>query len=746
MRILRKRGSRISERSETHGKETPWLILHGDLNRDVRFEPLQLVFTASSLQVLDREGRELLEIPKRKMMNIDLVEVIGGGCLVAGTADGPVEILRFTEPYLESCRKALPQVEQWITDSSPHRMDQRGDLDEKKGKCDRCGRAKRTASGFCIRCNPKWSTVSHLLQRSRAYRSSIMMMGIIVIVTVLVSLAPPYVIKWIIDEISSPTRSDGDSASLIGLAVMLAGLYILQALLQMIEGYTAIRIGGRFLGEIRRDMFHALMKQSMRFFDNRQVSQYIGRINQDTDALKNFMSQGIVHLTSQFLSAICIMGMLFYLDWRLTLMILLPLPPLGILVMRLWPKVRDMWYAQWQSSIHVQNMVGEALQGIRIIKAFSKEQAEKTRFDQVNQKYVHRMISIQNLWMFMTPVLTLFISLFAALVWFAGGRSVLEGSMTVGTLSAYASYLIMFFGPVKWLAQSASWINEVLGSAERIFEVIQTPAEVKDDEKAPRFNNVQGEIVYNQVAFGYTQDRRILQGINLRIAPGEMIGIIGPSGAGKSTLIHLLCRFYDPDEGDIYVDGRRLTSIKQEELRRNIGVVFQETFLFDGTIAQNIAYGCPEASTEDIIQAARTANAHDFICRLPDGYETKVGERGHRLSGGERQRIAIARAVLLDPPILILDEATSSVDVETEAVIQEALDTVVQGRTTLVIAHRLSTLRRADRLLVLEGGRLVESGSHEELLRRQGVYHRLLHAAQAKAPKDEWIPMQEVAT
>ena len=225
----------------------------------------------------------------------------------------------------------------------------------------------------------------------------------------------------------------------------------------------------------------------------------------------------------------------------------------------------------------------------------------------------------------------------------------LEGSMTVGTLSAYASYLIMFFGPVKWLAQSASWINEVLGSAERIFEVIQTPAEVKDDEKASHFNNVKSEIIYNQVSFGYTQDRRILQGINLRIAPGEMIGIIGPSGAGKSTLIHLLCRFYDPDEGDIYVDGRRLTSIKQEELRRNIGVVFQETFLFDGTIAQNIAYGCPEASTEDIIQAARTANAHDFICRLPDGYETKVGERGHRLSGGERQRIAIARAVLLDP-------------------------------------------------------------------------------------------------
>ncbi|MEJ9221502.1 ABC transporter ATP-binding protein [Paenibacillus glucanolyticus] len=724
--------------------EEAWLTLQGDLNRNMQFEQLQVLFTASKLLVLDREGRQILHIPKQNVENIRLIEALGGGYLVASTAKGPVEILRFTEMHLDSCRKALSRVEQWASKDS-FTTDKRNDLKDRNKTCAHCGRVMRSAKDSCMRCNRKWSTVSHLLQRSRAYSASMIVMGIIVILTVLVSLAPPYIIKWIIDGISAPVGTGGVSSHLLWMSGLLAGIYILQALLQMIEGYTAISIGGRFLGELRRDMFHALMKQSMRFFDNRQVSQYIGRINQDTDTIKDFMSQGIVHLTSQLLSALFILGMLFYLDWRMTLMILIPLPPLGLFVMRLWPKVREMWYSQWQSSIHVQNMVGEALQGIRIIKAFSKENDEKERFDKANSRFVNRMISIQNLWMFMTPVLTLFISLFVALIWFAGGRKVLEGGMTVGTLSAYATYLIMFFGPVKWLAQSASWINEVLGSAERIFEVIHTPAEVTDDEEAQPLSKVRGEIRYNHVGFGYAQDRRILHGIDLHIAPGEMIGLIGPSGAGKSTLIHLLCRFYDPDEGEILLDGRRLSSIRQEELRKNIGVVFQETFLFDGTIAQNIAYGNPEAEAQDIIQAAMTANAHDFICRLPHGYETKVGERGHRLSGGERQRIAIARAVLLDPPILILDEATSSVDVETEAAIQEAMDKVIQGRTTIVIAHRLSTLQRADRLLVLEGGRLVESGSHEELLNRGGVYHRLLHAAQGASGREVWIPMQEVA-
>lgn len=715
---------------EQQGSESPWLRLRADVDIAIRrFRHYDVVFKTSEMEVVDEQGKTIKTFLKKKMIDVSVREVLGGASFFIITGDGEIEAARFSLPYIESFRQALPAIKNWLAegDGAGSLTDIALEESNETKRCTQCGKQSSPGKSKCVSCSSKWSMLKRLAAYCTPYRRPMLVSALLLAISVFIEVIPPYLIKMIVDEV---TNSSGSTAVLFGLASSLALVQVISAGMQVIRSYLGVRIGGNLIGAVRRDMFGALMKLSMRFFDHRQVSQFIGRIQDDTEELKEFLTNGIVYLVTQLLLAVFILFMLFHLNWKLAAMILIPTPLLAVGFYWLWKRLSSMWYSQWQSALHVNNVIGEALQGIRVIKAFAQEKAEKNRFDRVNDQWINRTISFGNLWLGVSPIFTVLTAVFGIAVWYLGGRSVMSGTMSIGTLTAFTTYLLMFFGPVQASGQLLSWLNRSLGSAERIIEIIDAKVDVPDKPDAVELSSTAGEIRFHGVRYGYEVDRPVLKDIDLTIRPGEMIGLVGRSGAGKTTLINMICRFYDPNAGSVELDGYDLRDIRQESLRKHIGVVLQETFLFDGTIAQNIAYGCPDALPEAIIEAAHAANAHDFICRLPEGYDTRVGERGHRLSGGEKQRIAIARALLLDPAILILDEATSSVDTETERLIQEALSRLIQGRTTIAIAHRLSTLRHADRLVVLDQGRIVEIGTHDELYAKQMHYYRLVESQQ----------------
>jgi subfamily B ATP-binding cassette protein MsbA len=537
----------------------------------------------------------------------------------------------------------------------------------------------------------------------------------------LMSLVFPWIVRSLVDSVF--VHHDERMLNLIALGLF--GIFFLQAVFNFAQTYLIGWVGERVVADLRRALFSHLQVLSLAFHNERRSGELMSRVTNDVNAVQSTVSGNLLSLLQQLVTLIGSIVIIFYLDWRLALLMLLVVPPIAL---------SAAIFGRWLTRIsrRVQEGLGEAttvlaeaLQNIRVVQAFTREPYEIGRFGRlVEHVFTLTLQRIRVRAVFTALITFLTFSAITAVLWF-GGREVLEGRLTPGGLISFLFYIFLIAGPMGALTNLYGQAQEAMGAAGRIFEILDTPPEIVNRQGARQLPPLRGDLRFDDVWFGYLPDREVLRGVSFGVETGRMAALVGPSGAGKTTVASLIPRFYEPGRGAIYVDGIDIREATLESLRGQIAVVPQEPVLFGVSVRENIAYGRLEATEAEIIAAAQAANAHQFVIDLPNGYDTIVGERGVKLSGGQRQRVAIARAILRDPRILILDEATSSLDSESERLVQEALERLMAGRTTLVIAHRLSTIQRADSILVLDNGQIVEAGTHRELLGAEGLYHRL---------------------
>ena len=549
----------------------------------------------------------------------------------------------------------------------------------------------------------------------------------------LVSLAPPYIAGFLIDRVVRPAQTGAlprrGAAHMAWIAIAaMASLYLVRQLAAHIRlRYMAV-LGEYVARDLRAELYEHIQRLSLSFFSRKKTGSLITRVTADTDRLWDFIAFGVVDVSLSLVMLIGLGGVLLTLDWRLGLVMTLPVPLFCWLIYWHGESLNVSFIRGWRKWSRVTDVLSDTIPGIRVVKAFNQEQREIERFGERNEDVTEQFNEVHRKWTTFWPLLMLAVHATTVIVWaMAVPRLLGDGAaLSAGVFVSFLLYTTMFVAPIEVIGQMARTINRATSSAHRVFEVLDSEPEVRDVAEPIRLEPVQGRVSFENVTFAYDGVRQILRGITFDVAPGELIGLVGPSGGGKSTIVNLIARFYDPTGGAVRVDGADLRRVDAGHYREQIGMVLQDPYLFHGTVLENIRYAMPEATPNAVIAAAKAANAHDFICKLAQGYDTVVGERGHTLSGGERQRISIARAVLHNPRILIFDEATSSVDTETERQIQEALDRLIAGRTVFAIAPRLSTLRRASRLFVIEKGRLAESGTHQQLLAIDGgIYKRL---------------------
>ncbi len=556
---------------------------------------------------------------------------------------------------------------------------------------------------------------------------------------VVAELLPPFLIQRIVDDVLTPRAN---VRLLFWLLVGLLGARALIWVSEVSRGWLSVWLGGRVAADVRDRLYRHLQHLPLGFFKTWPVGTVMSRVLDDAGRFEQFLANTLPLL---FVNVLMIAGILVFLvstSWRLALCMLLPIPPMLLAAVSLWGRLKRALDRQASSWSRLSAHVVESLGGIQIVKAFGQERREAIDFDRRNDRFSRATTLAERQSFELFSLIYFLMNLGVFLVWYVGGTQVVTGQLRIGQLMAVIAYLWMLYWPLQWLGQVSGAIGQALVGADRVFEVLDSPTEAFGDPRALPMPRAVGHVVFRDVTFGYERTRPVLHGINVEAAPGQVIGIVGPSGAGKTTLMNLLCRFWDVDRGAIEVDGTDIRRIRLEDLRNQIGIVAQDPFLFGGTITDNIRLGRSSATFEEVVAAAIAANAHRFILAKPDGYDTDIGERGHRLSGGEKQRIAIARAVLRNPRILILDEATSLLDTESEISIQEAIALAAKNRTTFVIAHRLSTVRQADWLIVVDRGRIVESGAHGDLMARRGLYYQFVttqHEMRAVVPVGEGI-------
>lgn len=595
---------------------------------------------------------------------------------------------------------------------------------EREKYCPKCGRVLPDTDN-CPKCDKEHRNLKRLSALCKPHIPALIFISLLMLVDSSISLGQQYILRLFVDN--HLAKGIGTILDVLAFFALYFGIILFGLFIHYVKAYTSGKLGVSVSQDLRKQLSDHIQKMSLSFLTKRDAGEITERVMGDTGRIKDFIGDCISSAFNQIITMLALAITLLIMNWKLALAVFIFAPPVVIFTKTFWPRIRRMYHRQWRKTDRIQNKLQDVLSGIRIVKTYGKEKSEAEEFLQLNDELAHTQRKNEKFFATFYPIITLTFSFSTYLIVYLGGMDVLGGTMSPGELMQFIAYAGMLLGPLSWMSFLPRRIVNTTTSLERIYDILDQKPEIASKEKAIK-KEIEGNVSVENIVFGYRSWEPVLEDVSLEVKKGEMIGLVGSSGCGKSTFINLIMRLYDVNEGSIKIDGIDLKDMELYDFHRQIGVVLQETFLFAGSVMDNIRFAKPNASMEEVIKAAKAANAHDFICKMPDGYNTYVGEKGHKLSGGEKQRIAIARAILNDPKILILDEATSALDTESEYQVQQALERLRKDRTTFAIAHRLSTLRCADRIAVIDNHKIAELGTHNELLRKKGIYYSLVMA------------------
>lgn len=717
--------------------------------------PEWLVATFDRFFVVDPEyGREPVHSLRfEEVQGFRIVQAVGSGLLQVRVDGVWVDFMRFSNRMRGPMEKSVRDLEAIARGERPAEQES-GEPDP--SRCAKCGMAIEVAGDPCPRCIDHGAAVGRILGMMRPYFRPAAVMMALLLVGIALDMAWPLLTQYLVDHVLAPPGQEKEltraarflagvppKRQLVFVVVALACVHLVRGALNVVTGWISSRVSNALTFDVRGKLVRKAQQLGLAYYSKQETGALVGRITYDTEAIQGFIGQVTSGFFMQFLLVILSLGMMFALEPRLALWAMVPAPFVIGGAFIYWRFVHPHFQRYWDRTSKQAGLLNGILSGIRVVKAFAQEDNEFNRFQKCSMDVRKTKETVDRTSAYFYPLMSIVFQVGGWIIWYVGGKSVLDGNVSLGTLMAFFGYLSMFYGPLGNLTNLTTWLTQFSTQMHRIFELLDTPAALTEAEKPSAAPAARGEIEFRNVRFSYAKGAPVLRDLSLRIQPGERIGIVGRSGSGKTSIINLICRFYDPDSGQVLLDGVDVRDISKEDLRKRISIVLQEPFLFRGTLWENISYGRPGAEVADILQASRAANSHEFIMKHALGYDTSVGERGQELSGGERQRVSIARAFLCSPPVLILDEATSSVDSDSEQAIQASFEELGKGRTTIVIAHRLSTLRNCDRIYVIESGEIAESGSHQELMRSDGRYAKWVRIQEGGARVDPDVVAEE---